>query len=74
MTAGAEKVMKTALKLSPVDRAELIERLYLSFDVVAERPVDKAWGAEVESRIDAYDAGKIDASSVGDVFERIAKQ
>ena len=74
MTALAEKVMENAMELSPVDRAELIERLYLSFDVSTERPVDKAWGTEIESRIDAYDAGKIEASSAAEVFDRIAKR
>ena len=74
MTAVAEKIMETALELSPIDRAELIERLYLSFDASTERPVDKAWGAEVESRIEAYDAGKIEASSAEKVFDRIARR
>ena len=74
MTAVAEKVMESALHLSPVDRAELIERLFLSFDGAEQRPVDEAWRKEIESRLDAYDAGKIQASSTDEVFGRISKR
>ncbi len=74
MTAIAEKVMETALGLSPIDRAELIERLFVSFDRSTEHPVDKAWKTEVESRIDAYNAGQIKASPAAEVFNRIANR
>ena len=74
MTATAKKIMESALGLSPVDRAELIERLFLSFDDLPDRSVDNAWKAEAEARIDAYDAGRISSSSVSAVFERISKR
>jgi putative addiction module component (TIGR02574 family) len=74
MTAVAEKIMRTALELPPVDRAELIERLFISFDPSPGSAVDEAWAAEVESRIDAFDAGKIKASSADEVFKRISGQ
>lgn len=73
MTAVAEEIMKSALELPPVDRAELIERLFFSFDPSPNPHIDEAWAAEVESRIDAFDAGKIETSSVDDVFKRISK-
>jgi putative addiction module component (TIGR02574 family) len=72
MTAVAEKVMESAMTLSPVDRAELIERLFFSFDPSPDHHVDDAWKEEIESRIDAYDAGKIEASPSSEVFNRIA--
>lgn len=74
MTAVAEKIMETALELPPVDRAELIERLFVSFDPAPNSKIDEAWATEVESRIDAFDAGKIKASPVDDVFNRISEQ
>jgi putative addiction module component (TIGR02574 family) len=64
MTAVAERIFKDALELLPVERAELIEKLFQSFD-------DAAWAEEVESRLDAYDRGEIKASSAEDVFVRI---
>jgi putative addiction module component (TIGR02574 family) len=72
MTAVAEKVMESAMTLSPVDRAELIERLFFSFDPAPDHRVDDAWKEEIESRINAYDAGKIKASPASEVFNRIA--
>ena len=72
MTAVAEKIMESALELPPVDRAELIERLFISFDSSPKSTVDKAWATEVESRVDAFDAGKISASPAEEVFTRIS--
>ena len=74
MTAVAEKIMEEAMGLPPVDRAEMIERLFQSFDKAADHAVDEAWKAETESRIDAYDAGKITSSSAADVFKRISER
>jgi putative addiction module component (TIGR02574 family) len=74
MTAVAEKVIENAMTLSPIDRAELIGRLFSSFDESADPSVDEAWKVEVESRIEAYDAGKIKASPAQEVFNRIATQ
>jgi len=73
MTAVAEKIMETALELPPIDRAELIERLFISFDPSPTSTVDEAWATEVESRINAFDAGEIKASSAEEVFKRISE-
>ena len=62
MTAIAEHVLKDALNLSPIERAELIERLFQSFDCSMDHHIDSAWKTEVESRINAYDRGEIEAS------------
>ncbi|HSR36242.1 MAG TPA: addiction module protein, partial [Desulfurivibrionaceae bacterium] len=74
MTATAEQILKQALGLPPIDRAELIERLFQSFDQSADRRVDAAWSGEIESRIDAYDEGKITASAAEDVMARINRR
>ena len=71
MTALAEKILKEALGLSPVDRAELIQRLFQSFDDSDDRRTDFVWSEEVESRLDAYRKGEITAFPVEDVIERI---
>jgi len=74
MTATADHVLKDALDLSPVERAELIERLFQSFDRSQDRRTDTVWVKEIESRIDAYDKGKIKASPAEDVFARINRK
>lgn len=71
MTVQTHEVLKQALNLSPVERAELIERLFASFDFPARDDVDSLWATEVEERIDAYDQGKMETVSVAEVFKRI---
>ena len=71
MTAVAERIFKDALDLLPIERAELIEKLFQSFDRPTSSKVDEAWAEEVESRIDAYERGEIKASSAEDVLARI---
>ena len=74
MTSKAKSVLDKALGLDAVERAELIEALFRSFDVAGDRGIDSRWAAEAESRIDAYDAGKLKAAPADAVFRRIAKQ
>ena len=74
MTAATENIFKDALNLAPVERAELIERLFQSFDRTQDHRVDAAWATEIESRINGYDEGKIKASPAEDVFARINRR
>jgi putative addiction module component (TIGR02574 family) len=39
-----------------------------------DRRIDAAWATEVETRIDAYDAGKISVSPTDEVFKRINRR
>ncbi|MBU0946056.1 MAG: addiction module protein [Proteobacteria bacterium] len=55
------RVFDQALAMSPIERAVLIEKLFQSFDQKNQKAVDQAWATEAESRIDAYEAGKISA-------------
>ena len=71
MTVQTQEVLNQALNLSPVERAELIEQLFASFDFPARDDVDSFWSAEVEDRIDAYDQGQLKAISAGEVFKKI---
>ena len=73
MTSQAQQVLKDALKLSPVERAELVERILASFAFPARRRIDELWAVEVEERIDAYETGEIRSSSADDVFARIER-
>ncbi|HBD95488.1 MAG: addiction module protein [Spirochaetes bacterium GWF1_31_7] len=71
MVALKEKVLSEALSLSPIDRAELIERVYSSFDFSSKEEIDEKWAIEAESRIKAFEEGKIQRVSVDDVFAGI---
>jgi len=74
MPVTTEQVLKDALDLPPIERAELIQRLFQSFDISGDNHIEDAWTEEIESRIEAYDKGLITASPVEDVLARINKR
>jgi putative addiction module component (TIGR02574 family) len=59
MPPQVDRILLDALKLSPVERAELIEKLLASFSFPDRKAIDELWGAEAEDRIDAYERGEI---------------
>jgi putative addiction module component (TIGR02574 family) len=73
MLPQAHEVLAQALKLSPLEKAELVERILDTFVLPARKEVDERWAAEAEDRIDAYDRGEMAAKSVMDVFARIER-
>ena len=72
MTTEAQAVLGKALELDAVERAELIEAIFRSFDKTGSGRGDALWAKEAESRIDAFDAGMIVADSADAVFNRIS--
>ena len=58
MSERTESVINEALSLPPVERAELIERLYDSMRSEREREIEQAWAQESERRIDELQTGK----------------
>ena len=75
MTQAAKKtVLKRALALNPVNRAELIEALFRSFGRQSSARNDALWADEAESRLNAYFSGKITTDTPKAVFGRIDKR
>jgi len=73
MSPQAREVLAQALKLSPLEKAELVERILDTFVLPDRKAIDERWAAEAEDRIDAYDRGEMAAKSVMDVFARIER-
>jgi len=71
MSVNTENVYNQALELSPIERAELIERLLSSFDFPEREMVDSLWASEVEDRIDAFERGELKSKSAKQVFEKL---
>jgi putative addiction module component (TIGR02574 family) len=67
------QVLAEALALPPVDRAELIEELFISFDVADRKLLDQLWADEAESRIDAFQHGEFSAKPAHEVYARLNK-
>ena len=63
------EVLKEALGLKPAQKAELIDNLLSSLDK-PDREIDELWAKEAESRIDAYERGKIKAVTLEKVLKK----
>ena len=68
MAANA-RILAEALKLSAVERAELVDRLISSLDE-PDKELDKLWARKAEDRIDAYDQGRIKALTLDGVLQK----
>jgi putative addiction module component (TIGR02574 family) len=66
------QILEEAKRLEPIERAELLEQLFATFEA-SDPSVDAAWSVEVEERLSAYRAGKIEAVPFEDVLDRINK-
>jgi putative addiction module component (TIGR02574 family) len=71
MTKKSEQLLKDALKLDPVERAEFVEKLLSSFLLSPDPAIDNLWSKEAEERIDAYESGHIHTRSAQRVFDKI---
>lgn len=64
-----ENILKEVSKLTPIEKAQLIDKLISSLDK-PDMEIDKLWAGEVEDRLDAYDQGKIKAISLERVLQK----
>jgi putative addiction module component (TIGR02574 family) len=65
------QVLTDALALAPIERAELIEELFFSFDRSSRKRLDQLWAKEAESRIDAFERGEFAAIPAEEVFSKL---
>jgi putative addiction module component (TIGR02574 family) len=74
MSSSSEQILKDALALPPQERAELVERLLVSFQLAPDPNLDELWVREAEERLDAYNRGEIKAVPAEEVFDRIKQR
>jgi putative addiction module component (TIGR02574 family) len=67
-----DKLLKEALVLPIQEKSDLIEELIKSLDK-PDPEIDELWKKESESRIDAYEAGKISSVSVHEAVSKYKK-
>ncbi len=70
--ADPNEVLKEAMTLKPAQKAELIDKLLSSLDK-PDKEIDEMWAKEAESRIDAYEEGKIKAVTLEKVLAKLRK-
>lgn len=68
MMTNSKQILVDALKLPPIERAELVENLLSSFEFKSRKIIDDLWATESEARIDAFDRGEISSISSKDIF------
>jgi len=73
MSKAGEQLLAEAIKLPPIERAELIENFLTSFEFPSRKNIDDLWAQEVEDRVDAFERGEIATISAEEVFAKIEK-
>ena len=73
MSKHGKQILTEALKLPPVERAELVENLLTSFEFQSRKRIDALWAEEAEKRIDAFERGEMATIPAKDVFAEIEK-
>lgn len=63
------KILNEALKMTPAERAEIVDQLLRSLDE-PDAEIDALWKEEVENRIDAYETGNIKTVTVQEMLEK----
>ena len=72
MSAGTREILDRVMELPALEKARLVDQLLSSLDEPDEA-IDALWRKEVENRIQAYQAGKPQAVSLGDVLAKYRK-
>lgn len=73
MVPEVRQVLTEALKLSPHERAELVEQVLASFELPDREAIDALWAQEAEARIAAYERGEMGAIPASEVFDEIGR-
>ena len=69
MPSPLENIEAEAMKLSPDERAELVERLWLSVNSTEE--IEAAWDEEIARRVQQLDAGEVECIPWDTVMARL---
>ncbi len=67
--AASKEIFEKALSLKPLEKAELVDKLLSSLDQ-PDQAISELWAREAESRLDAYEQGKLKAVSLERVLSK----
>jgi len=67
-----ESILNEISKLSPMDRADIVEKVMSSFEYPERENIDKIWTFESEKRVDDYLNGKIKTNPAKEVFASLS--
>ena len=69
MSPSLQQLAHQAMKLTPEERIELAEKLWLSVDTLEK--IEAAWNAEIERRVAQLDAGEVGTVFVDEVIAEL---
>ena len=64
-----KNIIDEVLSLPISDKAELVDQLLSNIDGL-DKDIEAKWASEVESRIDAYESGKLKSVSLEEVLSK----
>ena len=67
--ATPKDILKEAISLDPIEKAQLVDSLISSLDK-SDEALDQLWANEAESRLTAYKDEKIKSVSLSDVLSK----
>jgi putative addiction module component (TIGR02574 family) len=67
MKPKSQELLKEALDLPPIERADLADRLLSSLDM-PDKAIDDTWRKEIGARLNAYRSGKAPTVSAEDIL------
>jgi len=73
MSQDYAEIEKSALLLSPEERARLAEAMTESLREAMSQEVEAAWEAEIRHRVEAYERGEATLIPAEDVFAKARK-
>jgi len=69
MSLTYQQVANEAMRLTPEERVDLAEKLWIS--VETPQAIAEAWDVEIERRIAQFDAGEVEAYPAEKVIEEL---
>lgn len=74
MSRNFDTLAADVLTLPPDERVRLAEALFDSVDDFTEAAVAADWDAEIESRVDEYESGKVNGIPADDVMREARRR
>ena len=72
MTKQSNSLLRQALELSSLEKAQIIEELLVSLDN-PDAGLDGLWAKEADARVEAFNNGKISARSAEEILGKYSR-
>ena len=72
MTKQCDSLLRQALQLSSLEKAQIIEELLVSLDN-PDTSLDVVWAKEADARVEAFNNGKVSAKSDKEILGKYSR-